>query len=99
MSLRHVGYSELKTIKAQKMQVEPLTFPELPKECGWRAGSKKEASPWTTTVRRSRADREEPSMVSLLKVLSVPHCLCWSSKYLFTKPLLSHLLVNHLPPL
>ena len=24
-------------------------------------------------------------MVSLLKVLSVPHCLCWPSKHLFTK--------------
>jgi len=43
MSLRHVDYFELKTIKAQKTQEEMWTFPQQPKKFRLRACSQNRA--------------------------------------------------------
>ena len=67
----HIGYFELKTIKAQKIQGD--TPPKCLKEFRGPAPGRE---PEITTVlyELGMIDREELSKVCLLKFLSMPHC-------------------------
>ena len=65
----------------------------------WIKNLLQEGSITTDHYSMNQACGQEGALHSLLKVLSVSHCLCWPSEHLFTNRLLFHLYVSRLLPL